>query len=1246
MQEILQKFFIFKNIPENAELVFYIPPLVVLSFLTTIMGAYIGLSLVRELFEAKSEKTKKFLHFYSAFVLGAGMWIMHFVGMLSHDMRFEYNYNGSATVILIVAVMGASYAFVHFLRTLKAVIFSYFLCALILALSILIMNYLGVRAMDINANVFYDPLYFGVSLFVAFIFSLASVIFIYQLKNLNGNKGFWMVLTSLFVGVGIGLVHYIMIEAAFFIPTAACCENNDQSKYQYMSNGSIIVFSIFILAILLRLFYAKNISQKENISIWNYIPKIIILLGVVITAIVIVWLYNFYSIQDKTRFLSYVSDTENALLKRYSKYEQALKGGKGLFAASEYVSRDEWKKFTEAQTIDTSLQGINGIGFIEYVEEENLEEFVLQAKKEFPSFKNYPKTSFKDKFVIKYIEPTDVNMAAVGLDIGFEENRREAAETSRVTGKPSLTRKIDLVQDNVRRAGFLLLLPLAEKDGVFKGWVYAPFIGEFFLKELKRVNDSVVAYAVYDGKVIDESNLIYKSPDYSDTYFKGKKTHVSSIVIAGKEWTISWLSTPMFQLSKNNASLFYQLMIGVFITWLLAMVAYLQNARTKMVEKIVDDQTKKLIAERKFSDLIVNTIPDSVFVKDKDFKILRCNEAFYELYPEDVRANLIGTTGIENHRNEEVEEYLAEDKKAFFEGIAQTLETITIHDGSKVTLDTTKVRFENEVGEEFILGIARDVSEMQHAKENLELIVAQRTQELEKANASKDMFLANISHELRTPLNSILGLIKLLLLEENVSSDYKDTLRVIEKSAASLLEIVNDILDLSKIEAEKIDIEYKPFNVSGLMYSLLEMIKPLASQKGLDLRSNVKDLDGINVIGDEFRLSRIILNLASNAIKYTNKGFVDIYIDIVKKDNDKIDFVFNITDTGIGIPEDKINHIFEKFTQAEESTERKFGGTGLGLNITQKLVGLMKGDIKVKSEINKGSTFSFVIPFNIIEISADNKALDMPVVSIKEKNRKPFSEAKILIAEDHKFNQIFVMKLLRQYGCENYDLAMNGIDVVREYQENEYDAILMDCHMPKQNGYTATKIIREMEASNDKHIPIIAMTADAMSGTRDACIEVGMDEYISKPVDIEVFRTVLERWFVFEKSDIESSPKITKKKEKKISNVINLDVLNDYTGGDLEKNKELLTIFQEKSLEDIEMLSKYLIDGKSKEWSAQAHALKGSAAYIGADILYSLSEKAQNMMDASREDREIIYGAIKENHNEICKYLKNKKLLS
>lgn len=529
-------------------------------------------------------------------------------------------------------------------------------------------------------------------------------------------------------------------------------------------------------------------------------------------------------------------------------------------------------------------------------------------------------------------------------------------------------------------------------------------------------------------------------------------------------------------------------------------------------------------------------------------------------------------------------------------------------------------------------------------------------QDVERASKSKDQFLANMSHELRTPLNSIICHVQILLEEPDLPKDLHATLTIVDCSALSLLEIVNDILDLSKIEAGAIELVSKPFNLASILYSAIDQIKPLAAKKGLEIRSNEEDISLINVTGDQFRLSRILLNLFSNAVKYTIEGHVDIIVSLYEnKSAGRLDFVCTVKDTGIGIATDKLDMIFEKFTQAEENPERSFGGTGLGLNITKQLVSMMGGSIKVRSVLGEGSSFTVHIPLDMVSSDSEDQEQihsgdQFCIGNYEDVLRKPIEKAKILVAEDQEFNQLLVIKLLKRAGVENIIMCNDGFQAFDSYKDNKPDLILMDCHMPHLNGYAATKSIREYERCMDikKPVSIIALTADAMAGSYQACIEAGMDEYMTKPINEQHFRALLSNWFTLK--ELKQSETEKGRSDHLNANMghnfpADLSILKAYANNDEEVERELVDVFFSKTIRDLETLENSMTDGKNRAWSEAAHALKGSACYVGAEKLRRLCDEGQDLLYSTRQDRQSLYREISEEYQNVCKYLQSERLL-
>jgi len=377
-----------------------------------------------------------------------------------------------------------------------------------------------------------------------------------------------------------------------------------------------------------------------------------------------------------------------------------------------------------------------------------------------------------------------------------------------------------------------------------------------------------------------------------------------------------------------------------------------------------------------------------------------------------------------------------------------------------------------------------------------------------KSNISKSNFLANMSHDIRTPMNAILGMVE-LLFETPLSHDQKKYVKILKKSSLNLLHLINDILDVSKIEAGKLTIEHAQFNLKTLVQEVVDIFSISAKEKKLMLTFELEANTPEWLLGDVFRIKQILNNLVSNSIKFTHSGSILIRIGRNSEHSKKGNLVFAVTDTGIGVTQEQQNKLFNTYAQADSSTTKLYGGSGLGLSISKKLAELMGGEIWMESEEGIGTTVSFTLQCEEVEVPILIDK-DLPGINTQSKSKNQNLKFNILLVDDSEVNRILIKEYLK--NTKNIITeAENGKIAVDKVKEEEFDIILMDMQMPVMDGYSATKEIREWEKqTHHKHIPIIAITAYAMKEEQEKSLEVGCDQHLSKPILKESLLSVLE----------------------------------------------------------------------------------------------------------------------------------------
>ena len=543
-------------------------------------------------------------------------------------------------------------------------------------------------------------------------------------------------------------------------------------------------------------------------------------------------------------------------------------------------------------------------------------------------------------------------------------------------------------------------------------------------------------------------------------------------------------------------------------------------------EGLIQDITENKLAYQalemafQYSRSLVEANPDPLVIIDKDGIITDVNSAAEQItgYP---RNSLVGTD-ISNYFTEP-EMTRAGCHKAFRLGTVRDYELIMKHRDGAVTpvLFNASVYRDGDGQEMGVIVSARDISrikqvegELYKHKQQLEELVQHRTRQLqeareqaEAASKAKSQFLANMSHEIRTPMNGIIGIAQLLRTSQ-LDPEQREWLDGLDLAANNLLSIINDVLDISKIEAGKVEIEKICFDLRACITEVFKSQKSAFKAKGLYWRKLIDKEIPVWLIGDSLRLKQVLINLLSNAVKFTETGGITLSVQINNEGPDTMQIQFSVSDSGIGMPSEVVEKLFAPFCQADLSTTRKYGGTGLGLAISKNLLELMGGGIWVESIVGRGSTFFFEVPFGIKQDQS------LPINdSIRQTTfRSPVTQRALylLLVDDNELNLMFTTQLLKRRGY-TVDCAVNGRQAVELSKNNGYDAVLMDVQMPEMSGIEAMQIIREREAASENHTPMIALTAHALVSDQEKLLETGFDGYISKPITIEALLAVVHR---------------------------------------------------------------------------------------------------------------------------------------
>ncbi len=607
---------------------------------------------------------------------------------------------------------------------------------------------------------------------------------------------------------------------------------------------------------------------------------------------------------------------------------------------------------------------------------------------------------------------------------------------------------------------------------------------------------------------------------------------------------------------------------------------------------------------------VLQALNDGVITLDEHFKVISYNQTAEKVFPDIANYQTIG----------EISEFplqvlVEEDKNEF------------IVDGRNYEGHINRLRdVDGDVRGYTIL--FTDVTDVVEHIKSINLM----REKAEDANRAKSQFLANMSHEIRTPMNAIVGLSE-LIIEESRGRKMYDYACDIKSAALNLLGIINDILDLSKVEAGKMEMVNDDYYVQILVQDTVNMIKLAAAQKGLKVNVDLAQDMPYQLNGDEGRIRQVLINILNNAIKFTRQGSVSMRVSGAYMDDESYKMCFEIQDTGIGIKEEDMEHIYESFQQLDMNINRKVEGTGLGLAITKNLVQLMDGDIQVESEYGKGTTFRITIVQKVVtkETIKDNQ---ITRETLKQADMRMFvcEGFKVLVVDDNIINRKVVVKMMEEYGFDIHE-ADSGKKAIELAGENQYDMILMDHMMPEMDGIEATGIIRA-ESPLNRNTIVIALTANAIAGAKEMYLSNGFQDFLAKPFERVQLHELLGKWIASSRkkysADLVQQDKVSEDEMAEIfMEGINLRDAVKKNDGDLNSYLDLINAFYVDGSIKVSHLEKLLKEGDYKNYGIEAHALKSSAANIGAD---RLSDTAKSHEMAINDEK---FDYVTEYHNEL-----------